>query len=83
VEQSASFAMLQVSNVRVTNSGLSAVRIDADNVAFYGENLSLENWRGGDGFHISSPSSFAYLGVGCTPDGACSPSSQFRRARLA
>jgi hypothetical protein len=84
VEAGAAYAMVQASNVRISNSGLSAVRIDADNVAFYGENVSLENWRGNNGFYISSSSSFAYLGVGCTPgDAPYAPRAQFRRAQLA
>lgn len=84
VEAAAAYAMVQASNVRVSNAGLNAVRIDADNVAFYGENISLENWHGNGGFYISSPSSFAYLGAGCTPgDAPYVPRSQFRRAQLA
>jgi hypothetical protein len=84
VEAAAAYAMVQASNVRVSNSGLNAVRIDADNVNFFGENISLENWRGNGGFYISSPSSFAHLGVGCTPgDAPYAPRSQFRRAQLA
>jgi hypothetical protein len=86
VEPAAAFAMLQATNLRVANSGLNAVRLDADNVNFYGDNVSLENWRGDTGFHISSASSFAHLGVGfnCTPGGTpYAPQSQFRLARLA
>jgi hypothetical protein len=84
VEAAAAYAMVQAANVRVSNSGLNAVRIDADNVTFYGENVSLENWQGNEGFFISSPSSFAYLGVGCTPgDKPYAPRSQFRRANIA
>ncbi len=84
VEAPAAYAMVQAANVRVSNSGLNAVRIDADNVNFYGDNVSLENWRGNGGFYISSPSSFAHLGVGCTPgDAPYVPTSQFRRAQLA
>jgi Pectate lyase superfamily protein len=86
VEDVSSFAMVQASNLRISSSGLNAIRIDGDNVSFHGENISLENWRGDEGFHISSPSSFAYLGVGfvCTPGGTpYAPRSQFRMARLA
>ena len=75
---------VQASNVRISNSGLSAVRIDADNVNFFGENVSLENWHGNAGFYIASASSFAHLGVGCTPgDAPYAPRSQFRRPQLA
>jgi len=86
VEAPAVYAMLQATNLRVTNSGLNAVRVDADNVMFYGENVSLENWRGDAGFHVSSRSSFANLGVGFnyTSGGTpYAPKSQFRMARLA
>jgi hypothetical protein len=85
VSAASAFAMVQASNVRISNSGLSAIRIDADNVRFYGENVSLENWQGGDGFHISSSSSFAFLGAGCacTPGGTpYAPRSQFRLAQV-
>ena len=64
VEKPSSFAMVQAFNVRVSNSGLSAVRVDADNVNFYGENISLENWRGDSGFAVTSATSFVHLGVG-------------------
>jgi hypothetical protein len=84
VEGASAYAMVQASNVRISNSGLAAVRVDAENVMFYGENVSLENWHGADGFHISARSSFAHLGVGCTPgDAPYAPKSQFRRPRLA
>lgn len=85
VDERSAFAMLQVSNLRVSNSGLNAVRIDAANVRFYGENVSLENWRGSEGFHISSPSSVAYLGAGFAaagPGAPYAPASQFRLAQL-
>jgi hypothetical protein len=84
VEAPAAYAMVQASNVRISNSGLSAVRIDADNVNFFGENVSLENWHGNAGFYIASASSFAHLGVGCTAgDAPYAPRSQFRRPQLA
>jgi Pectate lyase superfamily protein len=85
VEQMSSFAMVQASNLRISNSGLNAVRIDADNVAFHGENVSLENWRAEEAFHIAAATSFAYLGAGfsTTPGRpACAPRSQFRLAHL-
>lgn len=83
VEQVSAFAMVQAMNLRVAHSGANAIRVDADNVNFYGENVSLENWNGDAGFHIGSRSSFAYLGVGfsSTPGGTTfTPPSQFRRA---
>lgn len=86
VEASSSYAMLQASNLRISNAGLNAIRIDADNVAFHGENVSLENWHGTEGFFIGDRSSFAYLGVGfaCTPGGTpYAPRSQFKLVRLA
>jgi len=86
VEATAPNTMIQASNLRVTSSGLDAIRIDADNVSFYGENVSLENWQGDCGFYIASRSSFAYLGTGfaTTPGGTpYAPSSQFRMPRMA
>lgn len=86
VEAVSAYAMVQAANLRVSNSGVNAIRIDADNVMFYGENVSLENWHGSEAFHVSSPSSFAHLGIGfnCTPGGTpFAPKSQFRMARLA
>ena len=84
VEASSSCAMVQACNMRIAHSGVDAIRIDADNVMFYGENISLENWYGNEGFYISqSSSSLAFLGVGfaCTPGGRpCAPRSQFRPA---
>lgn len=86
VEASAPNTMVQASNLRVTNSGLNAIQIDAENVAFYAENLSLESWQGDCGFYIGARSSFACLGLGFvatpgkTPYG---PPSQFRVPRLA
>jgi hypothetical protein len=83
VEAPSSQAMLQVSNLRVSSSAQNAVRIDADDVAFYGENVSLEDFRGSEGFHISSPRSYAVLGVGfrAGPGTPFAPKSQFRLAR--
>jgi hypothetical protein len=84
VEASSSYAMVQACNMRIAHSGLDAIRIDADNVMFYGENISLENWYGKEGFYISQSSSLAFLGVGfaCTPGGRpYAPRSQFRLAR--
>lgn len=80
VEAVSSYAMVQASNLRVAASGLNAVRIDADDVNFYGENVSLENWRGPEGFHISSPRSFAHLGIGfrAGPGTPFAPKQQFR-----
>jgi hypothetical protein len=86
VEAAAAYAMVQAHNLRVSNSGLDAIRIDADNVSFYGDNVSLENWRGNEGLGIASGSSFAHLGVGFATSAAgtpYSPKSQFRMARLA
>ncbi len=84
VEANSSYAMVQACNMRIAHSGLDAIRIDADNVMFYGENISLENWYGNEGFYISQSSSLAFLGVGfaCTPGGRpYAPRSQFRLAR--
>ncbi len=64
IEQGSAFALVQASGLRVSRSGKSAIQIDAGNVNFYGENVSIENWAGSFGFSISSTSSFAWLGVG-------------------
>jgi len=84
VEAGSAYSMLQVSNLRISSSGLEAVRIDAGNVQFFGENVSIENWAGSTGFYISSSSSFAWLGVGFawSPSKApYAPKSQFHLAR--
>jgi hypothetical protein len=81
VEQVSSYAMVQAVNLRVSNSGLCAVRVDADNVKFFGENVSLEGWRGEAGFSVRSRSSVVYLGIGFNavgPGPATSPGPQFR-----
>ena len=76
--------MIQASGVRVSQSGKSAIEIDAGNVNFYGENISIENWAGSFGFSISATSSFAWLGVGFafTSGGTpFHPASQFHLAQ--
>lgn len=81
VEEESSYAMVQAVNLRVSNSGLCAVRLDADNASFFGENISLEGWRGKSGFSVPSRSSLAYLGMGFNATGpgpAIEPASQFR-----
>jgi hypothetical protein len=85
VQQTSAYAFVQASNVRISNSGGAAIGIDADNVQFYGENISLENWHGDVGFYISSPSSSAYLGVGFafSPGGTpYGPAKQFHLAQV-
>jgi len=70
----------------VANSGLNAIRIDADNAMFYGDNVLVENWRGDAGIHVASPSSYVHLGAGFNYVGngpPLTPQSQFRIARLA
>ncbi len=84
VETGSGFAMIQASGLRVAHSGKSAIQIDAGNVNFYGENVSIENWAGSIGFSITSTSSFAWLGVGFafTPGGTpFQPASQFHLAQ--
>jgi hypothetical protein len=67
IEQGPSTTIVQASNVRLTSSGANAILIEAENTSFYGENLLIENWGAGqEGFLISSNSSVAYLGVGCS-----------------
>ncbi len=84
VEAGSAFTMIQASGVRVSQSGKSAIEIDAGNVNFYGENISIENWAGSFGFSISATSSFAWLGVGFafTSGGTpIHPTSQFHLAQ--
>jgi Pectate lyase superfamily protein len=86
VEATAPNTTIQAANLRVTGSGLDAIRVDADNVNFYGENVSLEDWHGDCGFYIGSRSSFAYLGTGFVTTGGrtpYAPKSQFRLPRFA
>jgi hypothetical protein len=87
VEKASSFAMVQALNLRISNSGLCGVSVEADNVNFYGENVSLEGFRGPVGFSVTSASSYAHLGIGfqASPAGggrqpALGPRSQFRLA---
>lgn len=85
VQEPSSYALVHASNVRVSNSGEYAVRIDAANAQFFGENISLENWVGQAGFYIASASSFASLGLGFSTVGGRGqplyPRSQFRLAQ--
>ena len=62
VTPTGSFALVQASNLRVSNSGQNAIRIDAPSVKFYGENVFIENWGSDDGFCISTSSSTAFFG---------------------
>jgi hypothetical protein len=94
--QGASSTIIQASNLRVSNSGLNAIRIDAPHVNFYGENVFIENWGSDDGFCISASTSIAYLGAGfayyntppttpTTPPQVktpCHPASQFKMPTL-
>jgi hypothetical protein len=64
VRETAAYAKIQASNVRVSQSGQHAIHIDAPNATFYGENISIENWHGDCGFSITDGSSGAWLGVG-------------------
>lgn len=85
VRSGADYAMVQASNLRVGHSGANAIRVDANYVRFYGENVSLEDWGGDVGFYISSPTSFAWLGAGLAYSGGrspCAPSRQFHLAKL-
>jgi hypothetical protein len=80
VRDTAAYAKIQASNVRVSQSGQHAIHIDAPNATFYGENISIENWHGDCGFNITDGSSGAWLGVGFayTPGGTpYAPGRQF------
>ncbi|MGH9106925.1 MAG: glycosyl hydrolase family 28-related protein [Acidimicrobiales bacterium] len=85
VEAASAYAMVQASNLRVAHSGLHAIHIDAENVSFHGENVSLEHWAGDTGFFISSSTSSAWLGAGFayTPGGTpFAPKRQFHLAKV-
>jgi hypothetical protein len=64
VQSGSAYTMIQAANVRVSNSGQNAIEIDAGNVNFYGDNISVESWSGSYGFYISSSSSYAWLDIG-------------------
>ncbi len=84
VRETAAYAKIQASNVRVSQSGQHAIHIDTPNATFYGENISIENWHGDCGFNITDGSSGAWLGVGFayTPGGTpYAPGRQFHVVR--
>lgn len=85
IQAGSAYTMVQATNVRVSNSSLDAIRVDAGNVNFYGENISLENWAGTYGFYISATASYAWLGVGFATTGGTGtpyyPSAQFHLAQ--
>ena len=64
IEAGSPHVMIQASNLRITNSGQSAVLVDAGDAKFYGENVYIEEWLGTYGFYIPAASSYAWLGVG-------------------
>ncbi len=81
VQAGSAYTMIQATNVRVSDSGLNAIEIDAGNVNFYGDNISIESWSGSYGFYISSSSSYAWLdsGFAYTSGGTpYYPTAQFR-----
>ena len=88
VEAGPSSTLVQASNLRATDHGANAIRIDAENVSFYGENISLENWKGDTGFAIAGSNSVAYLDVGFVAQSSApgtklfSPPSQFRMSQM-
>jgi hypothetical protein len=81
LQAGSAYATVQASNLRITNSGIDAVRIDAGNATFYGENTYIGGWQGSDGICIASSTSKAYLGAGFDyPTGSptpCHPFNQF------
>jgi hypothetical protein len=88
VEAGPGNTLVQASNFRATDCGANAIRIDAENVSFYGENISLENWKGDTGFSITGSNSLAYLDLGFVAQSSApgtktfSPSSQFRLSQM-
>jgi hypothetical protein len=68
ISSAATGAKVQATNVRLTNAGKSGVRIDAAQVKFAAENLSIEEWNRSagtnPGFYISTTNgSYAWVGV--------------------
>jgi filamentous hemagglutinin family protein len=88
VEAGPDNTLVQASNFRATDCGANAIRIDAQNVSFYGENISLENWKGDTGFAITAANSLAYLDLGFVAQSSAagtkpySPPSQFRMSQM-
>ena len=82
VQAGSAYATVQASNLRITDSGLNAIRIDAGNATFYGENTYIGGWQGSDGMSIASSTSKAYLGAGfdypASSSNPCHPMSQFQ-----
>jgi hypothetical protein len=64
VTERSAYAMVQTSNMRVSNSVFNAIQIDAENAVFWGENVFLLNWCSGAGICLSKKSTTACLGVG-------------------
>ncbi len=92
VEAGPASTVIQASNLRLTGCGASAVRIEANNVLFFGENVFLEDWGkanpASEGFSIAPgcAASIAYLGLGFYYTGTgrpYSPGPQFRRVEVA
>jgi len=88
VEAGPGNTLVQASNFRATACGANAIRIDAENVSFYGENISLEDWKGDAGFAITGSNSLAYLDLGFVAQSSVpgtksfSPPSQFRMSQM-
>ena len=82
LQAGSAYATVQASNLRITKSGLNAIRIDASHATFYGENTYIGGWQGSDGFCIASSTSRAYLGAGfdypANSSNPCYPIKQFQ-----
>jgi len=82
LQAGSAYATVQASNLRITNSGIDAIRIDAGNATFYGDNTYIGGWQGSDGICIASSTSKAYLGAGfdypANSANPCHPVSQFQ-----
>lgn len=59
----ATYAVIQASNLRVSQSIERCIDIEAEGAQFFGENVMLQDWHGDVGFFLG-PKAFAYLGIG-------------------
>lgn len=57
------YAVIQASNLRVSQSIERCIDIEAEGAQFFGENVMLQDWHGDVGFFLGSKA-YAYLGVG-------------------
>jgi len=63
VTERSTCALIQASNLRVSQSLKRAIDIQADGAQFFGENVMLQDWHGDVAFYLAT-GAFAYLGIG-------------------